>query len=59
MNLTPITPEIKAVYQAAGRKRRKLIGFELWYGAERIGLFPTKDDAEAQVRRIAFELQVA
>ena len=41
-------------------KRRKLIGFEAKYNGEVIGTFETRDKAQAELDRIAFELaQVA
>lgn len=56
MNTTASPKEIKPIFQSAGRKRRKLLGFEAWYFGSFIGIFNTYAAAELQLECVAFEL---
>ena len=47
--------EITTLFETIG-KRRKLIGFEAKYNGEIIGTFDTRDEAQAELDRIAYEL---
>lgn len=47
--------EITTLFETIGR-RRKLIGFEAKYNGEVIGTFNTRDEAQAELDRIAYEL---
>lgn len=51
--------EITALFETIG-KRRKLAGFEAKYNGEVVGTYATRDEAQAELDRIAYELaQVA
>ena len=47
--------EITTLFETIG-KRRKLIGFEAKYNGEIIGTFDSRDEAQAELDRIAYEL---